>query len=78
MRLFNLMGSGSIRADLRFLPPALHLDPVRNPARSTPVVASRQPDYHELNTKAGFINSMSYTNDHQPESPSEDLFGEVI
>jgi hypothetical protein len=38
-------------------------------------VASPTP---RLNTKAGFINSMSYTNDHQPESPSEDLFGEII
>jgi hypothetical protein len=38
-------------------------------------VASPTP---RLNTKAGFINSMSYTNDHEPPSPSQDLFGDVI
>ena len=38
-------------------------------------VASPTP---RLNTKAGFINSMSYTNDQQPQSPSDGLFGEVI
>jgi len=38
-------------------------------------VASPTP---QIKTKAGLINSRSYTNDHQSESPSDDLFGEVI
>jgi hypothetical protein len=53
----------------------LHLDPAGNPARFTRSVASRQPDQPLLNTKAGFINSMSYS---LPKYYFQDIHPEVM
>ena len=63
-----------------FLPPALHLDWTGHPVRFPQDVASRQPDHHGLNTKAGFINSMEYIHpwfENTTEEEIKALFDEI-
>ena len=55
----------------------LHLDRAGNPLASLKTWRVASPTT-TANTKAGLINSMSYTHDDQPENSSEELFGEVI